>query len=76
MRVHLFGVASSPGCTNYGIKYLTDQYESENPLAADFISKNFYVDNGVISLESGTQPSSWGKKLKLRVLKDNYVSTN
>ena len=52
MRVHLFGAASSPGCANYGMKYLANQNESEYPLAADFIRNNFYVDDGIVSLES------------------------
>lgn len=53
MRVHLFGRASSPGCANYGMKYLANQNEREYPLAANFIRKNFYVDNGIVSLKSG-----------------------
>lgn len=52
MRVHLFGAASSPGCANYGMKYLANQNEREYPLAADFIRNNFYVDDGIVSLES------------------------
>ncbi|XP_066499342.1 uncharacterized protein [Hoplias malabaricus] len=51
MKVHLFGAASSPGCANYGMKYLATQNEKEYPLAADFIRKNFYVDDGIVSLE-------------------------
>lgn len=51
-RVHLFGAASSPGCANYGMKFVASQNEREYPLAADFIRKNFYVDDGIVSLES------------------------
>lgn len=39
MRVHIFGAASSPGCANYGIKYLAREQEKDYPLAARFIHK-------------------------------------
>ena len=52
MRVHIFGAASSPGCANYGMKYLATKYENEYPLAAVFIRKNFYVDDGLTSVDS------------------------
>ncbi|XP_041422759.1 uncharacterized protein LOC108719567 isoform X1 [Xenopus laevis] len=52
MKVHLFGAASSPGCANYGMKYLAKQNEKDCPSAANFLKKNFYVDDGLISLES------------------------
>ncbi|XP_067301419.1 uncharacterized protein [Pseudorasbora parva] len=52
MKVHLFGASSSPGCANYGLKYLASMNESEYPLAASFIRNHFYVDDGLISLES------------------------
>lgn len=52
MKVHLFGAASSPGCANYGMKYLACQNEREHPAAASFIKSNFYVDDGLISVEN------------------------
>lgn len=52
MKVHLFGASSSPGCANYGLKYLASMNESEYPLAAGFIRNHFYVDDGLISLET------------------------
>lgn len=52
MRVHLFGASSSPGCANYGLKYLASINETEYPLAASFIRRNFYVDDGLVSVES------------------------
>lgn len=52
MRVHLFGAASSPGCANYGMKYLASQNEKNYPAASNFIRNNFYVDDGLISVES------------------------
>ncbi|KAL0153126.1 hypothetical protein M9458_051582, partial [Cirrhinus mrigala] len=52
MKVHLFGASSSPGCANYGLKCLASMNESEYPSAASFIRNNFYVDDGLISLET------------------------
>nr|XP_046230542.1 uncharacterized protein LOC124051127 [Scatophagus argus] len=52
MRVHIFGAASSPGCANYGMKHLASKYEKDYPLAASFICKNFYVDDGLVSVNS------------------------
>ncbi|XP_037394566.1 uncharacterized protein LOC119263501 [Pygocentrus nattereri] len=52
MKVHLFGASSSPGCANYGMKHLASQNEKMCPSAASFISKHFYVDDGLISVKS------------------------
>jgi len=52
MRVHLFGAASSPGCANYGLKYLAKKHESEFPLASSFVQHDFYVDDGLTSVET------------------------
>ncbi|XP_028316746.1 uncharacterized protein LOC114471941 [Gouania willdenowi] len=53
MRVHLFGAASSPGCSNFGLKYLASQgcgkFSKES---IEFIQRSFYVDDGLISVES------------------------
>ena len=54
MKVHLFGAASSPGCANYGLKYLAKQHEEELPAASRFIERNFYVDDGVTSVNDAT----------------------
>ncbi|KAK3736571.1 hypothetical protein QZH41_003145 [Actinostola sp. cb2023] len=49
--VHLFGAKSSPGCSNYGLKKVADDYEDEFGLkVADFIRNDFYVDDGLKSL--------------------------
>ena len=50
MKVHIFGATSSPGCANYGLQHLAEQYQAEFPMAAKFIRRNFYVDDGVISV--------------------------
>ena len=52
MKVHLFGAASSPGCANFGLKYLAKEEEKEFPSASKFILENFYVDDGLQSCTS------------------------
>ena len=49
--VHLFGAASSPGCSNFGLKRAANDYESEfGSDAANFIRNDFYVDDGLKSV--------------------------
>ncbi|XP_060775250.1 uncharacterized protein LOC132885032 [Neoarius graeffei] len=55
MRVHLFGVALSPGCANFGLKHLAAQGQGlygEDTIR--FIQRNFYVDDGLVSV-----PTEW-----------------
>lgn len=52
MKVHLFGTVSSPGCANYGLKQLTKDHSHTHPLRSHFIARDFYVDDGVASVES------------------------
>lgn len=52
MKVHLFGAASSPGCANYGLKYLATENRDLYPLGSQFILRDFYVDDGVTSVKS------------------------
>ncbi|XP_071486763.1 uncharacterized protein [Diadema antillarum] len=48
MNVHLFGAASSPGCSNYGLKQIaTDKADEIGHDAARFIHRDFYVDDGL-----------------------------
>ena len=50
MKVHLFGATSSPGCANYGLKYLATECEQSHPTGSQFIKENFYVDDGLTSV--------------------------
>ncbi len=52
MTVHLFGAASSPGCANFGLKYLAQQFKVTSPAASAFIEKDFYVDDGLTSVST------------------------
>ncbi|XP_068758050.1 uncharacterized protein [Montipora capricornis] len=52
MKVHLFGATSSPGCASYALKHLANQERVTYPTAAHFIIHDFYVDDGLTSVES------------------------
>lgn len=52
MTVHLFGAVSSPGCANYGLKHLAKENSLAYPVGSRFIARDFYVDDGVTSVET------------------------
>ncbi|KAI3351065.1 hypothetical protein L3Q82_005632 [Scortum barcoo] len=52
MKVHLFGAASSPGCASYGLKHLAKENRHIYPQGSQFVMRDFYVDDGVTSVES------------------------
>ena len=65
MTVHLFGSTSSPGCTNFALKTTADQYEETCVSAvADFIRRNFYVDDRLKSVPSMEQTKELMKNNK------------
>ena len=45
MKVNLSGATSSPGCASYGLKHMASQEEEVHPPAAQFIMRDFYVDD-------------------------------
>ena len=54
MKAHLFGAASSPGCANFGLRRAADD-DGEDEFgeeAAEFIRKDFHLDDGVKSVPS------------------------
>ena len=53
MTVHLFGAASSPRCSNFALKTTADDNErSLRSAPAEFLRRDFYVDDGLKSLPS------------------------
>ena len=53
MTVHLFGATSSPGCSNFALKRTADDNEREiGKELAEFLRRNFYVDDGLKSVSS------------------------
>ena len=53
MNTHAFGLTSSPSCANFAMKQLVKDHRTAcNEEAAEFLTKGYYVDDGVISLSS------------------------
>lgn len=58
MTVHLFG-AASPGCSNFGLKKTAIDNECKfGSDAAEFIRKDFFVDNGLKSVATVSEATS------------------
>lgn len=56
MRVHLFGAASSPGCANFGLRHIASQGQGHfSEASIRFIERNFYVDDGLISVATDAE---------------------
>ena len=73
MTVHLFGATSSPGCANFALKTTADQYEETcGSEAADFVRKNFYVDDGLTSVQSVEQAGEFIKNTKSLCQKGSF----
>ena len=58
MNVHLFGATSSPAVATYGLRKLAEDYKDDSQDAADFICRNFYVDDGLISVNTEREASN------------------
>lgn len=52
MTVHLFGATSSPGVATYGLRRIAQEHSNISPRAAAFIHRDFYVDDGITSVET------------------------
>lgn len=51
MCVHIFGASSSPSCSNFGLRQVATDYESEfGSDVKNFLHNHFYVDDGLISV--------------------------
>ena len=55
MCVHIFGARSSPNCAKYGLNRLATDYGENYPLAKEFIQRNFYVDDGLCSVNTSDE---------------------
>ena len=73
MKVHLFGAVSSPGCANFALKRTADDFEvvfAREP--AEFVRDDLYVEDGLKSVPSATQPSSLIKSTKCLLVKGGF----
>ena len=65
MTVHLFGAASSPGCCNFALKTTADDNEDIfGPAPAEFLCRDFYVDDGLKSVPSVMEAVALVKSVK------------
>ena len=65
MTVHLFGAASSPGCSNFALKATDDDNEAAvGSAAADFLRRDFYVDDGLKSVASVEEANELANDIK------------
>jgi hypothetical protein len=65
MTVHLFGATSSPGCANYGLRRIAEDNESKfGTEGANFVKRDFYVDDGLKSVRSVPEAVSLISKTK------------
>ena len=59
MKVHLLGATSSPGCANFGLKQAADDGAQEfGNEAANFIRRDFYVDDGLKTVKTSEEAAS------------------
>ena len=52
MTRHLFGATSSPGVATFALRHIAKQLADEKPTASEFIVKDFYVDDGITSVNT------------------------
>ncbi|XP_067940381.1 uncharacterized protein [Watersipora subatra] len=52
MTRHLFGATPSPGVATFALQKIAKEYEEENPIASNLILENFYVDDGIKSVDT------------------------
>ena len=50
MTAHLFGAVSSPACATFGLRHIAREFTDYGDDVLDFISNNFYVDDGLKSV--------------------------
>ena len=52
MTVHLFGATSSPGVATFGLRKLAKDHAEISPTASEFLLRDFYVDDGITSVDN------------------------
>ena len=83
MTVHLFGNGPSPAVATYGLRRMVDDSEEQDPGVKEFVQRNFYVDDGLVSkstaeevvtLVRNTQAALASANLRLHKVVSNSVS--
>ncbi|XP_067945353.1 uncharacterized protein [Watersipora subatra] len=73
MNVHPFGAVSSPSCAIFGLKKLAEDNKRDFPQAAKFVQKNFYVDDGLVSVLTAEDAVSLMSETKEMMARGNLV---
>ena len=55
MTVHLFGNGPSPAVATYGLRRTVEDGEEFGPGVKEFVERNFYVDDGLVSKPTATE---------------------
>ena len=83
MTVHLCGNGRSPAVATYGLRRTSDDGEEHDPGIKEFVQRNFYVDDGLVSkptaeevvtLVRNTQAALASENLRLHKVVSNSVS--
>ena len=65
MKVHLFGGASSPSCSNFALKRTAEDNKTEfDPQTVETVKKNFYVDDCLKSVRSDDEAVRLASELR------------
>ncbi|XP_067931070.1 uncharacterized protein [Watersipora subatra] len=69
--VHLFGARSSPALAKFALKQLASDYAGKDSSAGSFIHRNFYVDDGLISVPTISEAINLVKATQSICMKGN-----
>lgn len=75
MVVHLFGAVSSPSCCNYALRKTAADNESDYPVVAETIRRNFYVDDCLRSDTTEEGATKLAQDLKMVCAKGGFRLT-
>ena len=70
MCVHVFGNTPSPAVATYGLR---KSVMNSEPSITDFVCKNFYVDDGLISVASDNEAINLMKKTQVSLLENGKL---
>jgi hypothetical protein len=71
MTVHLFGATSSPNCAKFGLRTIASDHGGSSPRAQQFILRDFYVDDGLTSVNSESEAKDLLRKTQTICAKGN-----
>ena len=77
MTVHLFGAVSSPACANFALKRTADDNERDLGVEpANFLRKDFYVDDGLKSVPTIAEAVRLIRLIKEMCRREALIYTN